>query len=136
MLRDQALSARSAVTTAQSSVEIAKREVERSEALIKAGAIAERDVEQRAQPAARARRRSSRTARAQLANAQKQLDKASVQAPFSGVVGARQVNAGDVVSPGTALFTVVDPASMQLEASVPAEAARGRCASACRSTSP
>jgi RND family efflux transporter MFP subunit len=32
------------------------------------------------------------------------------------------VNAGDVVSPGTALFTVVDPGSMQLEASVPADA--------------
>ena len=52
----------------------------------------------------------------------KQLDKASVQAPFTGVVSLRQVNAGDVVSPGTALFTVVDPGSMQLEASVPADA--------------
>jgi len=31
------------------------------------------------------------------------------------------VNAGDVVSPGTALVTVVNPATMRLEASVPAE---------------
>ena len=121
VLRDQALSARSAVTTAQSTYDIAKREVERSEALNKAGAIAERVVEQSRNQLIAAQGQLA-TARAQLANVQKQLDKASVQAPFDGVVAQRQANAGDVVSPGTALFTVVDPGSMQLEAAVPAEA--------------
>src|SRR5204863_1563017 len=38
-----------------------------------------------------------------------------------GVVSARQVNSGDVVQPGGALFTVVDPSTMRLEASVPAQ---------------
>jgi membrane fusion protein, multidrug efflux system len=121
VLRDQALSARSAVTTAQSSYDIARREVQRSEELSKAGAIAERDLE-RARNALLSSQAQLATARAQLANVSKQLDKASVQAPFAGIVAQRQVNAGDVVSPGTALFTVVDPGSMQLEASVPAEA--------------
>jgi membrane fusion protein, multidrug efflux system len=121
VLRDQALSARSAVTTAQSTYDIAKREVERSETLNKAGAIAERVVEQSRNQLIAAQGQLA-TARAQLANVQKQLDKAGVQAPFDGVVAQRQANAGDVVSPGTALFTVVDPGSMQLEASVPAEA--------------
>jgi RND family efflux transporter MFP subunit len=37
-------------------------------------------------------------------------------------VSARSVSVGDVVSPGTALVTVVDPSTMRLEASVPAEA--------------
>jgi len=121
VLRDQALSARSAVTTAQSTYDIAKREAERSEALNKAGAIAERNVEQARNQLIAAQGQLA-TARAQLANVQKQLDKASEQAPFDGVVAQRQANAGDVVSPGTALFTVVDPGSMQLVASVPAEA--------------
>jgi RND family efflux transporter MFP subunit len=121
VLRDQALSARSAVATAQNSYEIAKRELERNETLEQAGAIAERDLE-RARNAALSAQGQLSTARAQLANVQKQLDKATVRAPFAGVVSARQANAGDVVSPGTALFTVVDPASMQLVASVPAEA--------------
>jgi len=121
VLRDQALSARSAVTTAQSTYDIAKREAERSEALEKAGAIAARNVEQARNQLIAAQGQLA-TARAQLANVQKQLDKASVQAPFDGVVAQRQANAGDVVSPGTALFTVVDPGSMQLVASVPAEA--------------
>ena len=52
--------------------------------------------------------------------AQKQLDDAQVRAPFSGVVSVRSVSEGDVVQPGTALFSVVDPASMRFEASVPA----------------
>ena len=121
VLRDQALSARSAVTTAQSSYDIAQRNLSRAQSLEKAGAIAERDLEQ-ARNAVLATQAQLNTARAQLANVQKQVDKASVQAPFAGVVAQRQANAGDVVSPGTALFTVVDPGSMQLEAAVPAEA--------------
>ncbi|MDB4917917.1 MAG: hypothetical protein JWM95_5561 [Gemmatimonadetes bacterium] len=120
VLRDQALSAKSAVTTAESSNDIARRELTRNETLEKAGAIAERDVE-RARNAAVSAQSQLANAHAQLANVQKMLDKASVQAPFSGIVAARSVNAGDVVSPGTALYTVVDPASMQLEASVPAD---------------
>ena len=120
VLRDQALSARSAVTTAQSSYDIARRDLTRTETLEKAGAIAEREVE-RARNAVLGAQTQLSTARAQLANIQKALDKASVQAPWSGVVSQRQVSAGDVVSPGTALYTIVDPGSMQLEASVPAE---------------
>jgi RND family efflux transporter MFP subunit len=121
VLRDQQISAQGAVTTAQSTFDIAQREVSRATTLENAGAIAQRDLEQ-ARNALVAARGQLSTARAQLANVNKQLDKASVQAPFAGVVSVRSVNAGDVVTPGTALYTVVDPGSMQLEASVPAEA--------------
>jgi RND family efflux transporter MFP subunit len=121
VLRDQQISAQGAVNTAQSAYDIAQRELSRATTLEKAGAIAERDLEQ-ARNALTAARGQLATARAQLANINKQLDKASVQAPFDGVVSVRSVNAGDVVSPGTALSTVVDPGSMQLEASVPADA--------------
>jgi RND family efflux transporter MFP subunit len=61
-------------------------------------------------------------ARAIYSNAQKQQEKTIVRAPFAGVISARQANAGDIVSPGTALFTIVDPSTMRLEASVPAAA--------------
>ncbi len=119
VVRDQALSARSAVTTAESSYENAKRDLARTETLEKAGAIAEREVE-RGRNALLSAQAQLSNARAQLANVNKVLDKASVQAPFSGVVSQRQANAGDVVQPGGALFTIVDPGSMQLEASLPA----------------
>ncbi len=119
-IRDQVLSARSAVTTAKNNADVAARQQARSEALVKAGAIAERDVELTRNQLSAAEAQLA-NARAMLANAQKQLDKTSIHSPFSGIVSARQVSAGDVVSPGGALFTVVNPATMRLEASVPAD---------------
>ncbi|HYN81999.1 MAG TPA: efflux RND transporter periplasmic adaptor subunit [Gemmatimonadaceae bacterium] len=119
-LQDAFLSARAAVTSAKSSADIAARELARGEKLLAAGAIAERDIEQsrRASIAANA---GLADARARLANAQKQLSNTRITAPISGVVSDRQVSAGDVVQPGGAMFTVVDPSSMRLEASIPAE---------------
>jgi membrane fusion protein (multidrug efflux system) len=119
-LRENELSARAALTTAENSAAIAKRQVDRNQALIKAGAIAERDLElvQNQYSAADAQ---VANAKAALANAVKQLSKTSVASPFTGVVSARQVSAGDVVQPGAALYTVVNPATMRLEASVPAD---------------
>jgi RND family efflux transporter MFP subunit len=120
VLRDAFLSARSGVTTAQNTAERAKRDLERAERLSTAGAIADRDVEQA--------RWNNTSAQSQLADAQarltlarKQLDDAQVRAPFGGTVSARTVSEGDVVQPGTALFTVVDPSSMRYEAAVPAQ---------------
>jgi membrane fusion protein (multidrug efflux system) len=120
-IRDMVLSARSAVTTAQANLIVAQHEQDRNDALLKAGAIAERMVEQsRAQVTAA--RAQLAMAQAQLASAEKQSSNTRITAPFAGIVSSRAVNAGDVVSPGTALVTVVDPSTMRLEASVPAEA--------------
>ena len=120
-IRDHALSARAAVSTAQNAYDIAKRELERAEALEKAGAIATRDLE-RARNGALAAETNLANARALNASAQQQQSRTQIVAPFSGVISARQANAGDIVSPGTALFTIVDPSTMRLEASVPAQA--------------
>jgi len=119
-LREAELSARAAVTTAQNTADISRRQVERNEALMKAGAIAERDLELSRNQAAAAESQLA-NARSMLANAQKQLAKSTVTAPFSGIVSARQVSAGDVIQPGAALYTIVDPSTMRLEASVPAD---------------
>ncbi len=120
-MNDQAVSAKSSVTQAQVALDQATRELQRSKTLLAAGAIAERDRE--------AAERASVGAEAQLADAKARLSLAEknirntlIKAPFSGVVSERTVSAGDVVSPGTALFTIVDPTSLRLEASVPAEA--------------
>ena len=120
-LRDAFLSARSGFTTAENAAERSKRDLERSERLAQAGAIAERDLEQ-ARLANTGAQSQLADAQARLTLAQKQLDDAQVRAPFGGVVGMRSVSEGDVVQPGTALFSVVDPGSMRLEASVPAAA--------------
>jgi membrane fusion protein, multidrug efflux system len=118
-IRDSYLSTRTAVTTAQNNYNVAARELERAETLARAGAIADRDVEY-ARNAASAASAQLANARAMHANAAKQLGYTQIRAPFAGVVSQRQVSAGDVVAPGGALFTIVNPASMRLEASVPA----------------
>jgi RND family efflux transporter MFP subunit len=118
-IRDSYLSTRTAVTTAENNYRVAARELERAQTLARAGAIADRDVEYARNTASSASAQLA-NARAIYANAAKQLSYTQIRAPFAGVVSQKQVSAGDVVSPGGALFTVVNPASMRLEASVPA----------------
>jgi RND family efflux transporter MFP subunit len=118
-IRDNYLSARSAVTSAQSAAEVAQRNLERSERLSSAGAIAERDLET-ARTQNIAAQSQLADAKARLTLQEKQLADAQIRAPFSGIVSKKTVNGGDVVQPGGEMFTVVDPSSMRLEASVPA----------------
>ena len=119
-IRDAFLSARSGVTSAQTSADVAKRELERAQKLVAAGAIADRDVEN-AKRASIAAESQLADARARFSAAEQQLAKTTIKAPFAGVVSVRSVSAGDLASPGAPLFTVVDPTSMRLEGSVPAE---------------
>lgn len=120
-LQDTYLSARAGVTAASSSADIANRELARSQKLLAAGAIAERDIEQSRRTAIAANAALA-DARARLSTAAKQVGNTNVTSPMSGIVSERPVSAGDVVQPGTALFTVVDPSSMRLEGAVPSEA--------------
>lgn len=117
---DAVASAQSAVQSAKSSLALSKREEERLETLAKAGAVAQRDVE--------AARRNTITAQSQIAQAQSQLSAAQKQlsysrlaSPISGKVSEKLVSTGDIVQAGAAIYTVVDPSSMQLEAFVPAD---------------
>ena len=117
-LRDAELSAKSSVTQATVSAEQAERELKRSKTLAAAGAIADRDVEA-AERASLSSQAQLADAKARLATAQKNMRNTTIRAPFAGIVSERTVSPGDVVSPGAALFTVIDPRSLRLEASVP-----------------
>ena len=119
-IREAHLSARSGVTQAQLGADLAKREQQRAEKLLAAGAIAENALEAARRNALAAQAQLD-DAQARLANAQRNLDNTVVKAPYDGVVSERQVNAGDIVSPGAPLFTVVDPGTMRLEGAVPAD---------------
>ncbi len=119
-IQDAYNSARAGVVAARNAADIASRNQARNEKLLAAGAIAERDIEEsrRASIAAQA---ALEDANSRLATAEKQFRSTTVTSPFGGIVSERPVSPGDIVQPGTALFTVVDPSSMRLEASVPAE---------------
>lgn len=118
-IRDSYLSARSGLTTAEANARTAKRELERMERLAEAGAIAERDLDQARNGAASAESMLA-DAKARFVAAEKALSDTRPKAPFSGIIARRQINAGDVVAPGGAMFEVIDPSTMRLEASVAA----------------
>ncbi len=120
-VRDDVLSARSGLTSAELVSTQADRELERARTLQAAGAISTRDVEAAERTALQAKSGLD-DAKARVSAREKALANTVVRASFSGVVSERSVNAGDVVAPGAALFTVVDPSSLRLEGSVPATA--------------
>jgi membrane fusion protein (multidrug efflux system) len=116
-----ARNAQTAVQSAQTAVAVARRDLDRATTLAGAGAVPRRDID---------------VARAQVAQAQSQLAQAQTQstqarervgnqrieAGLSGVVSQKNVSAGDVVAPGSPLFTIVDLGTLQLEASVTSDA--------------
>jgi RND family efflux transporter MFP subunit len=117
--KDQLAAARSAERVATSALKVARAEEERMRKLSKAGVITARDFEQ-AELARRQAQAQVSEARTRRMLAQDQLGRTRITAPFKGVVSERNVSAGDIVQPGSPLYTVVDPTSLRLEASIPA----------------
>ncbi len=118
--REQDLSARSALRSAEQQLEVARRNADRAEALLKSGALPPREAESARWNVTQSEAMVA-DARARQALAGEQLAKTTVRAPFAGLVSHRGVRAGDTVAPGTELFTIVDPRVLRLEATVPAE---------------
>ena len=119
-IRDQYLSAQSALRAAESSADLARSDLARDQRLADAGALAQRQLE--------ATRRSAlqsdaalADAHARFATAELALRRTEIRAPFPGIVAARPTRVGDMVSSGTIIVTVVDPSSLRLEAQVPVD---------------
>jgi RND family efflux transporter MFP subunit len=102
-------------------LEVTQRDEQRQANLAQAGAIPQRDLEN-ARRATIGARAQLVAAEAQLAAARKQWTFTRLTAPFGGIISEKTASLGDVVSPGTPLYTLIDPSSMELEASVPVEA--------------
>ena len=101
---------RAAASAAQASFMTAATDLTRTEALLAKGAATPREREEADSRAA--------AARAALAGAREILGYAVVRAPFAGVVVARSVHVGDVVSPGAALIEVEGDGGLELEATL------------------
>jgi RND family efflux transporter MFP subunit len=117
-LGDQVRAAESAVRSADTQVEAARRDEARTAQLVDAGALAQRDLDN-ARTAVSTAEAAAANARSQLAAARTQLGNTVLRSPIDGVVAQRAVGLGDVATAGMTLFTIVDPSSMRLDASVP-----------------
>lgn len=116
-LDDARTSAQAAVKAAENALTVARSEAARTDALVKGGALAARDLEQAQNMVAGAEAQVA-AAKAREKSSSQALDDTNVRAPISGIVSDRPANAGDIVSPGTPLVTIIDPSSMRLEAAV------------------
>ncbi len=113
-------SALAAVRSAETSLEVAKSEADRTASLVKGGALAARDLEQ-AQNGVSAAEAQLAASQARVTSVDQLLADTFVRAPFDGIVSARPASIGDVVTPGAELVTIIDPSSMRLEALVPSD---------------
>lgn len=116
-LQSAVSSAEIGVSSARTALKTATDEAARVESLVKGGAMAPRDLDIANNAVAGARAQLA-AAEARLTSARQQISDTVLRAPIAGIVSAKMANAGDVVTPGTPLFTVIDPSSMRLEASV------------------
>jgi len=119
-LNDAMSSAQAAVKSAEAALVVARSDAARTESLVAGGALAARDLEQ-ARNIVTAAEAQVAAARSRETSVRQLLDDTTVRAPISGVVSERPANAGDIVSPGTPLVTIIDPSSMRLEAAVASE---------------
>lgn len=119
-IRDQYLSTQASLRAAETSAELAKSDLARDQRLADAGALSQRQLEatRRSELQAEA---TMADARSRYATAELNLRRTEIRAPFTGIVAARPARMGDIVSNGTPLVTVVDPASLRLEGQVPVD---------------
>lgn len=106
----QDLSTKAQVDSVKSQLAAAERDFNASELLFKAGAASERTYVNA--------KVSVDSAKAQLTQAQENQDRATVRSPIKGVISERLVSAGESVTPGQKLFTVVNAENLECAISV------------------
>lgn len=120
------------VAAAEASRRLARAEFERAERLHRGRLLAQSEFDQRAAQLESAERQydvavngaeqqyqSLQAARARVTVAQKALADTVVRAPFAGVVGERRVSAGDYVTRGTTVASVLRIDTLRVELTVP-----------------
>ncbi|WP_163786046.1 efflux RND transporter periplasmic adaptor subunit [Myxococcus vastator] len=116
-------SAQAQLSSTQVSLELARRTLERTEALYKEGLASAQELEQgRAQ--VEAAQAASRSSAAQVTQRQVQLQYHLVRAPFAGTVGDVLVRLGDYVGMTTPLTSVAQADVLEVSVSVPSTRAR------------
>ncbi len=107
LVRVDPVNARQGVVQAEADLADAKADLNRYEELFKAGAVSKQQLD-------RIRLRYKVT-RSQVEQAHNQLSYAEVRSPVDGVVVEKQMNEGDLASPGAPILALEDPANLLVE---------------------
>lgn len=112
---------RSNLQATRAQLDLAAGQLERIEALVERG-VASSSVLDEGRSRVEGLRANLRAQEDQVRAAELRLGKASVRAPFDGIVAVRSVEAGQYVSVGTPLLMLVDLSTVEMEASAPVAA--------------
>lgn len=116
--RAQLAQLQSSVVQAEADARLAQSELDRALALVERGFISRADIDRRTATRDSARARVS-VAQAQVKEMQERIARLAIRAPEAGVVLARMVEPGQIVSPGSgALFRVAAGGQMELRAQI------------------
>jgi RND family efflux transporter MFP subunit len=116
-------SAQEAERVAQQGFDQAERQLNRLKTLSSTGAVsiqAEEDAELKRSTA----QSELAAARTRVVQESQQLARTEIRAPFAGVVGGREVSAGDTAQIGKALLKVIDPSSIRFTGFIPSDQVR------------
>lgn len=83
--------------------------------------LAKKQYELAAGPAQNQAQAAVNTAEANINNIKVQLENAVITSPITGVIANRNINPGEIASPGAPLLTVADTSTLKLKGTVPQE---------------
>jgi RND family efflux transporter MFP subunit len=109
--------ARAALESVQADLVKARNDFERYKGLFEKDSISKKEYDDYSARYEVARAAEQR-ARAALDEAETQLSYAQVTAPFDGIVASREVNLGDLATPGRGLLSIYMPGTLELVAAV------------------
>lgn len=108
------------VTSAQSSLALAKKDYDNNAQLVKEGFIAPMALQKLEVSLAAANSQLNNAKEAQVI-AQRALSETTIVAPVTGVIAVSKINTGDTVAIGSPLFTIVNTDRFELVAPISAE---------------
>ena len=103
--------------SAQADARLAEANLQRAQALVGRGFVSKADIDQRTASRDGAVARVG-VAKAQLAENAARIERLNIRAPADGLVLARSVEVGQVVSPGVVLFRLAEGSILELRAQV------------------
>ena len=110
--------AKAGKSAAEATLDGAQMDAERTRKLAASGSVPEAILE-KSEVGLRQAKAQTDQANASLRNAEKMQRDTAITAPFDGVVATRIKNVGDLITPGTSLFTLVDTQSLEVRAQIP-----------------
>ncbi|MCF6337435.1 MAG: efflux RND transporter periplasmic adaptor subunit [Gammaproteobacteria bacterium] len=114
---------KAALTALKAKLDLAEYELKRARSLSKKQAVSEQLLKQREteRDSLLAEQQGQQAAKAQ---AQRQIDKTQIRAPFNAVIAERLAQTGELANPGTALLRITDIDNLELAARLSAQQTR------------